>query len=162
MPRLAITVAVLTVVSLLAGRGLAAEEKPKPKEEQNLDRRYGIDVNLEKYPQDDPKQTLRSIIKAAKAGDFEYLVAHLASPKQIDKLLDNDEDRFKGLAKQVAQSKGKGMVNALTRHLNEGKWDVRETLAWSTVKDEQEVSLEKIDNRWFLHNRAVDKPAEKE
>lgn len=162
MSRLAIAVAILTVVSLLAGRGFAAEEKPAPKEEQNLDRRYGIDVNLEKYPQDDPKQTLRSIIKAARDGNFEYLLAQLASPKQVDEWLDNDEERFKELAKGLQETKARAMIDGLTRHLNEGKWDIRETLAWSTARGEHEVSLEKVDNRWFLDNLAAPKPAKKE
>ena len=162
MPRLALTVAVVTVLSLLPAAGFAAEEKPKPKDQQNLDRRYGIDVNLEKYPQDEPKESLRSIIKAAKAGDFEYLLAHLASPTQMDKRLDNDETQLKGLAKQLAGNKAEAMINGLTRHLNQGTWDIQDELAWSEADGQNDVSLEKIGKRWFLHNRAVDKPAKKE
>lgn len=46
--------------------------------------RYGVPANTFAYPQDTPAKALGSAIKAAEAGRFDYLLAHLLDPAAVD------------------------------------------------------------------------------
>ena len=46
--------------------------------------RYNIDVNTITYPQKTPQEAMKSIAKAASAGQFEYLLAQLVDPRYVD------------------------------------------------------------------------------
>src|SRR5438270_2540545 len=70
-------VALLAVA--LAAAGLAQDAKPeKPAV------RYGVEPELERYPQATPKEALRSVLKAIDAAHFDYLLAQLTDPEFVD------------------------------------------------------------------------------
>src|SRR6516162_6179387 len=70
---LALGILVLCVVGLLAQEG---KEAPP--------RRYGIEANLRDYPQETPKETLASVLRAIERGRVNYLLAQLADPAFVD------------------------------------------------------------------------------
>src|SRR5207244_13125815 len=49
-----------------------------------IPRRYGIEANLRDYPQETPKETLASVLRAIERGRINYLLAHLADPAFVD------------------------------------------------------------------------------
>ncbi len=156
--RASVLLAALLAAMTTAGRLSAQDDSAA----RNLQERYGIRVDLQKYPQADPQETMRSIAKAMKAGDAKYVLAHLASPSHIDKEVDGKVENLETLAKELSErDRAEEIVDAVERHLKDGQWTIREALAWSEAEGVEDVSLEKIDSRWFLHNHAVDKPEEK-
>ena len=46
--------------------------------------RYGVKARPKLYPQETPKEALRSALAAAEKGDYKYLVAQLMEPKFVD------------------------------------------------------------------------------
>jgi len=46
--------------------------------------RYKIPLDLRKFPQSSPEETLGSVVQCMKAGDLDYLLAHLSSPDYVD------------------------------------------------------------------------------
>lgn len=134
----------------------AAERAPS----LDLTTRYGLQVDLKHYPQSDPQQALRSVIRAASEGDIEYLLAHLISPAQVDAKLRGNRHTLVVLADKATSAKSKRMIDGVNRHLNDGKWAIHRQLAWSEVEDVLHVSFEKIGNRWFMHNAPVPQPSQ--
>ena len=128
---------------------LAADGEPKP------DARYGIELDLNSYPQDTPKAALASVLKAANAGKFNYLVAQLADPSFID-------DRVKRLfggdfEEQVKDTRARldpSAVKELHRFLSDGEWKIGEAEAAVRLKDvsDRAVFFRKIEGRWFLEH----------
>jgi len=128
---------------------LAADGQPKPAA------RYGIELDLNSYPQDTPKAALASVLKAANAGKFDYLVAQLADPSFID-------DRVKRLfggdfEAQVKDSRARldpSAVKELHRFLSDGEWKIGEAEASVRLKDvsDRAVFFRNIDGRWFLEH----------
>ncbi len=143
--------AVGIVVTTAVGSSVAAEGPSL----RDLARRYGIWADLDRYPQDGPRQTVRSVIKATRSGDIEYLVAHLISPAQVDKRLGRDPQALRKLAAKATPAKSQKTCAALSRQLAEGRWTIRRNLAWVEVDGVPDVSLEKLGGRWFMHNTPV-------
>jgi hypothetical protein len=52
----------------------------EPKKDTKSTTRYGIQPNVELYPQSTPKEALGSVLKAIDAGRLPYLLAQLADP----------------------------------------------------------------------------------
>src|SRR5947208_2987043 len=71
-------VALLTVA--LAAAGVAAQDA-KPEKPAV---RYGVEPEVERYPQTTPKEALRSVLKAIDAVHFDYLLAQLTDPEFVD------------------------------------------------------------------------------
>lgn len=69
----------LTVAVFLA---ITASLVAQPLQEPQA--RYGMKARLKQYPQETPKETLKSALAAINSQDFSYLVAHLLDPKFVD------------------------------------------------------------------------------
>jgi hypothetical protein len=65
-------------VFLTLTTALCAQAPPEPQT------RYGMKARLKQYPQETPKDTLKSVLTAIEGQDFSYLVAHLLDPKFVD------------------------------------------------------------------------------
>ncbi len=114
--------------------------------------RYGIHLDLVMYPQEDPQETVRSVVRAVITGDIRYMLAHLISPSQVDEKFDGNQEAFRAMATKASKAKSESMVAALTRQLSHGTWVIQENLALSRVEGIPNLSLEKIGERWFMHN----------
>src|SRR5262245_17885580 len=62
---------------------MSAPALAQKKDDEN--NRYGIEVDKDAFAQATPKDALRSVLKAADAGRFDYLLAHLADPAYVEK-----------------------------------------------------------------------------
>jgi hypothetical protein len=133
--------------------------------------RYRIDANFEKYPQNEPRQALASVVKALEAGQYEYLLAHLADPAFVDKRV----EEYKAQIKQKLAEDGKtllafdrlanetrehfkedpGTVRELLLFAKSGDWETKDANAEARVKTipARRVFMKKIDNRWYLEDR---------
>jgi len=149
---------VLAVAVLAAHRAAAAEDGLRP---VSLVHRYGLEVDLEHFPQGDPQQTIRSVIRATKSGRVDYMLAHLISPSQVDAKFRGDVEAMKKAAAKATPQKSAKMIAALERQLAEGTWTIRRDRAWSRVDGLPALSLEKIGDHWFMHNTPVAQPAAK-
>lgn len=117
--------------------------------------RYGQEADLRLYPQDTPQQSIESVIKAMRAADISYMLAHLVSPTEVDRKLKGDRDAFRKLAVKATPEKTKEMVTELQKLLDDGTWTMRRNLCWATVDGKRDLTLEKVGNRWFMHNTPV-------
>ena len=126
-----------------------------------LAQRYGYRVDLKRYPQGNPQETIRSIVKATVAGEIGYMVAHLISPQETDRKFRGDLAKFQRLTVKATPEKSAQMVKALKWHLNDGIWTIWRNQAWSHVDGTLGLSLENTGTRWFMHNTPKDMPEEK-
>jgi hypothetical protein len=151
------SVFVLGVVLIwVAGVLAQAPDEAPPK-------RYGIEANLRDYPQETPKETLASVLRAIEKGRINYLLAHLADPtfvdqrvKQVyggnfDELVRETNDKLTG---------NPDAVKELNRFLKDGEWEAAETTAAVKLKDvkDRQVFFRKIGQRWYLENRQKPEP----
>lgn len=72
--RLLFAVALLLYTSAI----ISAQSEKEP------DPRYGVKPRLKQYPQNTPRESLKSALAAMDKGDYSYLVAHLLDPKFVD------------------------------------------------------------------------------
>lgn len=161
MKRLSIMVGVL-VVALTgpAGECLTAQQGPAESNHPRADLsvRYGIKVDLERYPQRDPQTIVRSLAQATAAGEIEYMLAHLISPSQVDAKFEGNRQKLKAMALRPKPGESGRMIDSLNRHLDDGAWLIWRNLAWSHAQGVMDLSLEKIGNRWFMHNTPMARP----
>ena len=137
----------------------------EPKESPPL--RYGIEANLRDYPQETPKETLASVLRAVERGRINYLLAHLADPEFVDKRV---KEIYGGdFEEMVRETTGKlsdnpAALKELQRFLKEGEWDGGETAASAKLKDvkDRQVFFRKIGRRWYLENRQKPEPSKTE
>jgi hypothetical protein len=138
------------------GRAPAQQAKEPPQ-------RYGIDADLETYPQSDAKAALASVLKAIDNKKIDYLLAQLSDPQWVDnRVQKTHEGKFEECVKETTQllMNDPGTVDQLRRFLREGMWGGDETEARVSLKDvPDQVFLRKIENRWYLKNdkKAKDK-----
>src|SRR5262249_11807707 len=95
------------------------------------------------------------VLKAADAGKFDYLVAHLADPSFVD-------DRVKRLYggkfdEQVQDTRARldpATVKLLRRFHKDGKWAIDKGKAVVRLDDgpDRQVCLVEKDGRWFLQH----------
>jgi hypothetical protein len=91
----------------LTGEAWAQDQPKKPKEAKpalELAQRYSYRIEPKLYPQETPKDTLESIIKAIVDQRFEYMLAHLADPEYVDGKVCAYMKTLPGSADQVAAS----------------------------------------------------------
>ena len=69
------TALLLTLSAMANGQG---GDKGKPVA------RFGVDLDIKKYPQKTPKEALGSVLKAIGERQFEYMIAYLADPLFVD------------------------------------------------------------------------------
>lgn len=131
----------------------------------NLDKRYGIEVDRENFPQESPKEALDSIIKAIERKKLDYLVAHLADPAFVDQRVKGVhggkfEEMVRETTTQLADNAD--TLKIFRRFFKEGKWEGGSARV-DGFKDG--LYFRKVDDRWFLENRkkgGVEKEKEKE
>jgi hypothetical protein len=142
----AVLLAAVTGLALSSG-GAVAQEKGS---------RYGVALDTKSYPQATAKEALGSVLKAAAAKKFDYLVAHLAEPAFVD-------DRVKRLyggkfAEQVDDTRARldpATLKLLRRFLDQGKWTTEKGEATARLNDVKDrvVRLVRKDGRWYLEHR---------
>lgn len=124
-------------------------------------RRYGVILNLGRYPQATPKETLASILEAIDNHRLDYVLAQLTDPNFVDERVKRLGGNFDELVKETRTklADNSDAVKELRRFLKEGEFNAADTTATATLKDVKDrmVFFRKIENRWYLENRQ--KPA---
>lgn len=123
--------------------------------------RYGVNADLETYPQATPKETLASVLKAVANKKIDYLLAQLADPDWVDMRVKEAGGNFDDLVKDATAKlvADPTTVKELSRFLKEGEWEASDAAASCKLKDvkDHQVFMRKADGRWFLEQRQ--KPA---
>jgi hypothetical protein len=127
-------------------------------------KRYGIEANLRDYPQETPKETLASVLRAIEKGRINYLLAHLADPAFVDQRVKQVYGGdFDELVRETSNklTGNPDAVKELDRFLKEGEWEAAETTAAVKLKDvkDRQVFFRKIGQRWYLENRQKPEPS---
>jgi hypothetical protein len=131
--------------------GLEGDDSPKPGV------RYGVTADLKSYPQTGPKETLSSVLKAAEAGRFDYVVAQLADPAWVDERIDRlYHGRFEEQFADTRQRLDSATIKLLRRFLAEGEWTADKDAASVRVKDvsDRGVFFVRRGDRWYLEHRS--------
>lgn len=132
---------------LSAADTLAQRTKGPPK-------RYGIEADLENYPQADPKTTIASVLKAIENGKIDYLLAQLSDPQWVDERVKNvHSGKFENAVKETSKKFAiePEALRELQRLLRDGTWQGDDAEAQVSLKDGPDhVFLRKIDTRWYL------------
>jgi hypothetical protein len=141
------------VITLLAGTLACA---------QAANKRYGVELDRENFPQETPKEALDSIIKAIQMKKIDYLVAQLADPAFMDQYIkEHHGGKFDEMVRETTTHlvDKPETIKIFRRFLKEGKWEGEKGTEASArvpgVKDT--LFLRKIDDRWFLENRNSNK-----
>lgn len=148
------TMLVATLLGVLANT--AAAQKP-----ETLGNRHGVEVDFDGFPQSTPQEALRSVLKAADAGRFDYLIAQLADPPGMDQRI-KDAGSFAKFLDTVKNKWRDDPENAkeLRKYSSEGTWE--QTAETATAKHPdikgRQVFFKKIGNRWYLENRQKAQP----
>ena len=136
----------VTVVS--SAYGQKREPPPPP--------RYGVEADLDVYPQDSPKAALASVVRVIDARRFSYLAAQLADPDAVDKRVQElgGFDRYVKLVSDRFTDDPEA-VRELRRFASEGEISENgdaATVSHKEIKGRQ-VFLRKVGGRWFLEDR---------
>jgi hypothetical protein len=147
-----VRVAIAALISLVVLAGAWAQDT----KDEKPPRRFGLEADLEKYPQAAPKDTLGSVLKAIAAKRIDYLLAHLADPDFVDMRVKDYGGNFDEVVKE-AQKKladDPAVVKQMQRFYKDGEWDESDTMASVRLKEGKErIYFRKVGNRWFLENR---------
>lgn len=146
---------VALLVSLVALGGSFAQA---PNQAAKAVKRYGVEPNLDDYPQATPQETLASVLKAVDNNRIPYLVAQLADPQWVDERVRQVHGgKFEAMVEETAAklANDRSSVKELRRFAQEGKWEVTGNTASAQVKDikNHRVFMRKQDGRWFLESR---------
>jgi hypothetical protein len=133
----------------------APQAKPPPV-------RYGIEADLDNYPQADPKSALASVLKAIDNKKIDYLLAQLSDPQWVDdRVKTGHGGKLEGLVKETTGllANDPTAVAELRRFLREGNWGGDDTEARVTLKDlpDKQVILRNIGGYWYLKNDRKEK-----
>lgn len=146
-------IALALVVSAIWTVGVLAQA-PK---ESRLTTRYGIETNLDDYPQKTPREALESVVKALDTRRYDYLLAQLADPEFVDRRVQQIHGgKFGDLVAEFTAklNNDPAEIKKLRRFLEEGQWDTEGNSASARVKNAPErVFLRKVETRWFLENQ---------
>ncbi|MBI2806761.1 MAG: hypothetical protein HYX68_17415 [Planctomycetes bacterium] len=154
------------IALLLACVVCAAQDAGKKKEPM----RFGMEVDQTTFPQQTPKDAMKSIAKALDRNKIDYLLAHLADPAHVDYWVDLYKKDF-----PKGSDAGKRLLafDRLSRETNEyflndplivkdlrvfakqAEWKEDEKVAIGSVESipARKVYFKKIGDRWFLENR---------
>jgi hypothetical protein len=123
--------------------------------------RFGIEVDLDHFPQATAKDALRSFLRAADEKRFDYAAAQLAEPDFVDQQV-KDRGSFEKFVDVVRNqwSNDPESIKELRRFLSEGTWEESADTAAAKLKDvpARQVYLKKVGNRWYLEDRKKAKP----
>jgi hypothetical protein len=145
--RKAVTISILVA---MVGAVSAQKKEPPPV-------RYGIEADLEAYPQDTVKAAMSSVLRTIEARRFDYLAAQLADPDGVDKRVQELGGKFEKFVKIVAERYGGDpeAIRELRRIVAEG--EVNESGDAASISHKQikgrQVFLRKSAGRWFLEDR---------
>jgi hypothetical protein len=150
------------ILALLGTTVLAAQEV-------DLDKRYGFDVNTEKYAQAKPEDAMKSIITCIQNGQHDYMLAQLADPAFVDRRVAENMMQFQGkeearrvlafdlLVKQTADHfrDDPTLLREMKRITEEGEWmvDNDKAMASLPILPGRAVFMKQIKGRWFLENK---------
>ena len=153
---------------LVAVIGVEAQTGDKGKTLQ----RYGLDQDLKRFPQSNPKEALGSVLKAIGDKKFDYLLAHLADPAFVDKRVaqiaanlnpkmseaDKKSLAFNKLVERTVESfdEDPTKLKELQRFLKDGEWDEGDGEAVAKLKgvSARKVFMKKVPpDRWVLQDR---------
>jgi hypothetical protein len=145
----------MLIVLVVAAAGLTAvhaQDKDKA-----TSRRYGVVLDLNRYPQAAPKDTLASVLQAIDNRRLDYLLAHLVDPEFVDERVKKVRGNFEEVVKEARAklADNSELVKDLRRFLKEGEWNTTETTASVGLKDVKDrmAFFRKIESRWYLENR---------
>jgi hypothetical protein len=127
-------------------------------QEARAAKRYGIEANLDSFPQATPKEALASVIQAIENKRIDYLLAQLTEPDFVDqRVKEVYGGDFDELVKETTTklNDNPGTLKELRRFLKEGDWENADTTATAKLKDvkDRQVFMKKVDKRWYLENR---------
>ena len=156
------------ILALACAGAIASAQDEKKK----APRRYGMDVDETIYPQQSPKDAMKSIAAALDRKRTDYLLAHLADPAFVDYWVERykveipqgkEEDKrllaFDKLLRETNQyfQNDPLIVKDLRAFSKEAKWTEAEdgVTAIGAVETipARKVFLKKIGDRWFLENK---------
>jgi hypothetical protein len=145
------------MLAVLVGVACGAPAFARDTKEPAAARRYGVEADLKTYPQNTPKETLASVLKAIESKRADYLTAQLADPEWVDRRVKDTGGKFDDLVKEAAGRliDDPGPARLLQRFLQEGEWDVKDDRASVHLKENKERwgYFRKDGGRWFLENR---------
>jgi hypothetical protein len=139
------------ILVLLAGPVLGQKKDPPPAA------RFGIEADLDVYPQETAKAALTSVVRAIDARRYDYLAAQLADPDAVDKRVRDLGGQFDRYVKLVTDrlAGDPETVRELRRFASTGEVNESGDSATVTVKEikGRQVFLRKAGGRWFLEDR---------
>lgn len=140
----------LAIVLWIALTGLSsAQEKIAP--------RFGIDADLDRYPQKTAQDALRSVLAAIEGKRVDYLLAHLADPAFVDQRVKQVGGKFEAMVQETAKKleADPEAIRQLRRFLTDGEWKEEGDTMTASTKDVagKKVYFKKLGNRWMFENR---------
>src|SRR5262249_10026156 len=146
---------VLLLIGIIGVNPLQAQA---PKDAKPPAPRYGVEPNLENYPQGTPQETLGSVLKAIEANKINYLLAHLTDPPWVDQRVKQVHNgKFEEMVEETTNklAHDRGTIKELRRFLTEGTWETSDATASAQLKDvkNRRVYLRKLEGRWFFESR---------
>jgi hypothetical protein len=141
------------LIATAPATGQTREPPPPP--------RFGIEADLDAFPQDTPKAALASVVKAIDSRRYTYLAAQLADPEAVDKRVRELGDKFESYVRLVTErlAADPDDIRELRRFAVQGEFNASGDTAVVSHKEikSRQVFLRKIGSRWFLEDRQ--KPA---
>jgi hypothetical protein len=151
--------------------GLAGVVLAQNNDAAKAGKRFGVELDLKRFPQATPQEALQSVLKAVDSGRVYYLAAHLADPKWINEEVQkqkrqlpkkgSEEDRDLVAFDEVVQAISKhlrddpSLLRDLRRIGKEGQWQqLAPDRSAAKAKGTGRLAIfRKIGKRWFLENR---------
>ncbi|MBX7103414.1 MAG: hypothetical protein K1X57_05010 [Gemmataceae bacterium] len=119
--------------------------------------RFGIDADLDKYPQKTAQDSLRSVLKGIEGKRVDYVLAHLAEPTFVDERVKQTGGKFEIMVRETTEKLDADpeMIRDLRKLLADGQWKVEEGTASVTAAEVKgrAAFFRKIGDRWFFENR---------
>jgi len=151
-------------MALMSALAVAFFVSAQDKKAENPPPRYGVQSDLETYPQGSAKQTLASIAEAVRRTRIDYVLAHLTDPAFVDAKVAQFGGKFDDLVRSVNEHLNDPKHRQeFLRFLKEGTVEESGTTAKVTLKDvpKRQMSLRKSGERWFLDDENRAEPPKK-
>ena len=157
-------------VTLLATLVLCACSSAQDETKKKAAPRFGFDVDEMTYPQQTPKDAMKSIAAALDRKRVDYLLAQMAEPSYVEYWVERykadfpqgkDEAKrllaFDRLARETSEyyQNDPLILKDLRAFAKDAKWEEMDDIAVGTTDKvpARKVYLKKIGDRWFLENR---------
>jgi hypothetical protein len=145
------------VVTLLVGVACVTAARAQNSRDGEPPRRYGTHTDLDTYPQDNPQDTLKSVLLAIDRRRIDYLLAQLADPDWVDKRVRTVHDgKFDDMVKETTEQLAQDptAVKQLGGFLKDGDWKEDGDRASAQLKGVKErVYFRKFGKRWYFENQ---------